>query len=119
MKLPNSSKPATWGAISGVIAGMILMSYGFGYMSPSAAEKLAKSRSDTAVVAILAPICATKFRELPDYAAKRAALEKAPPYQRDDIIPKDLISMPGQSYPDSGLTAACAEAVLKLKAAQL
>jgi len=117
VKLPDSTKAATWSAIAGVIAGMALMSYGFGYMSPSAADKIAKAQSETAVVAVLAPACAAKFRELPDYAAKRAALEKASSYERRDIFPKELISLPGQTYPDTELAAACAEAVLKMKAA--
>ena len=117
MKLPDSTKAATWSAVGGVIAGMALMSYGFGYMSPTAAEKIAKTQSDSAVVAVLAPACAAKFRELPDYVAKRAALEKAPTYERRDIFPKELVSLPGQTDPDSDLAAACAEAVLKMKAA--
>ncbi len=117
MRLPQSTKAATWSAIGGLVAGMILMPYGFGYMSPSAAEKIAKTQTDTAVVAILAPECAAKFRALPDYAAKRAALEKAAGYQRDDLFPKELVSLPGTNYPDSDLVAACASAVLQQKAA--
>jgi hypothetical protein len=43
----------------------------------------------------------TKFRELPDYAAKRAALEKASAYERRDIFPatysqRKLVTGPGQ-----------------------
>ena len=83
----------------------------------SAAEKIAQTRSEAAVVAVLAPECAAKFRQLPDYAAKRAALEKASSYERREIFPKELISLPGQTYADSDLTAACSEAVLKVKAA--
>ena len=55
MKLPQSTKAASWSAIGGVIVGMAVMSYGFGYMSPSAAGKIAKAEADTAVVAVLAP----------------------------------------------------------------
>ena len=117
MKLPASTKAATWSALGGVIVGMALMSYGFGYMSPSATEKIAKTQSDAAVIAVLAPACAAKFRELPDYAAKRAALEKASDYQRSDIFPKELVTLPGKTYTDAGLASACSEAVLKMKAA--
>lgn len=93
------------------------MSYGFGYMSPSAAQKMAKTQSDTAVVAVLAPVCAAKFRELPDYAVKRAALEKASAYERRDIFPKELVTLPGTTFTDADLASACTEAVLKMKAA--
>lgn len=117
MKLPASTKAATWSAAGGVVVGMILMSYGFGYMSPSAAEKMARTQIDAAVVAVLAPVCAAKFRELPDYAVKRAALEKASAYERRDLLPKELVTLPGKTYTDADLASACAEAVLKLKAA--
>jgi L-asparaginase/Glu-tRNA(Gln) amidotransferase subunit D len=117
VKLPASTKAATWSAVGGVVVGMVLMSYGFGYMSPSAAEKVAKTQSDAAVVAVLAPVCAAKFRELPDYAAKRAALEKASAYERRDIFPKELVTLPGKTYTDADLASACSEAVLKMKAA--
>jgi hypothetical protein len=117
VKLPASTKAATWSALGGVIVGMALMSYGFGYMSPSATEKIAKTQSDAAVIAVLAPACAAKFRELPDYAAKRAALEKASDYQRSDIFPKELVTLPGKTYTNADLASACTEAVLKMKAA--
>jgi hypothetical protein len=117
MKFPNSTKPALWSAVGGVIAGMVLMSYGFGYTSPGSAEKVAQQRADGAVVAILAPGCAAKFRMLPDYTAKREALEKAAAYQRSDVIPKELTTLPGKSYTDSDLVAACSAEILKEKAA--
>lgn len=117
MKFPEATKPALWSAVAGVAVGMALMSYGFGYMSPSSAERIAQQRSESAVVAVMAPECAAKFRALPDYAAKRAALEKAAAYQRSDLIPKELVSLPGKSYTDSDLVAACSAEILKEKAA--
>ncbi len=58
-------RPSLWTGAGGVVVGMVLLSYGFGFMSPTAAEKLASSSSDTAMVAVLAPICAAKFGVLP------------------------------------------------------
>ena len=117
MKLPASTKAATWSAVGGVVLGMILMSYGFGYVSPTAADKIAKTQSEAAVVGVLAPVCAAKFRELPDFTAKRAALEKASMYERRDIFPKELVTLPGETRPDADLASACSAAVLKMKAA--
>jgi len=117
MKLPQSTSTATWSAIGGVIVGMAVMSYGFGYMSPSAADKIAKAEANTAVVAVLAPECAVKFRALPDYVAKRDALEKASTYQRSEIFPKELVSLPGSTYANSDLVEACTSVVLKQKTA--
>jgi hypothetical protein len=115
--LPPSTKAATWSAIAGVIVGMALMPYAFGYISAGDAEKIAKTRTENALVAVLTPECAAKFRALPDYAAKRDALEKAPSYQHSGMFPKELVSLPGQSYTNSDLVAACAAVVLKMKAA--
>jgi hypothetical protein len=47
-------------------------------MSRTAAEKLASTSSERAVIAVLAPVCADKFRALPDVAAC-AGLILAPP----------------------------------------
>ena len=37
-------------------------------------DKMAKERSELAVISALAPVCADKFRALPDAHAKQAAL---------------------------------------------
>jgi hypothetical protein len=44
-----------------MVVGMFLLSYGFGFMSQNTAEKLASTSSESAVIAVLAPICAEKF----------------------------------------------------------
>ena len=63
-------KPALWTGAGGVVVGMFLLSYGFGFMSRTTAEKLASTTSEKAVVAVLAPVCADKFGALPDVAAR-------------------------------------------------
>ena len=35
-------KPSLWTGAGGVVVGMFLLSYGFGFMSQTAAEKLSK-----------------------------------------------------------------------------
>jgi hypothetical protein len=67
-------KPSLWTGAGGVVVGMLLLSYGFGFMSRTAAEKLASTSSERAVIAVLAPVCADKFRALPDVAARTATL---------------------------------------------
>ena len=114
MNIPASTKLACWSAVGGAIAGMLLLSYGFGYMSPSTAKQLAETQAQSAVVAVLAPQCAAKFLAMPDYEAKRAALEKASGWERRDIFPKELVTLDGGSYPDSDLVAACSADILKV-----
>ena len=98
----------------GVIVGMILLSYGFGFMSRTTAERMARTSSETAVIAVLAPVCADKFRALPDVAARTATLvaNKDYSYKMREAFPEALITLPGKSYTDSDLTAACASLIL-------
>jgi hypothetical protein len=103
-------KPSLWTGAGGVVVGMFLLSYGFGFMSQNTAEKLASSSSESAVIAVLAPICAEKFGALPDVAARTATLvaDEDNSYKMRDAFPEAMITLPGKSYPDSDLTAACA-----------
>jgi hypothetical protein len=107
-------KPALWTGAGGVVVGMVLLSYGFGFMSRTSADKLASTTSEKAVTAVLAPVCADKFRALPDVAARTATLvaDKDSSYKMREAFPEALITLPGRSYPDSDLTAACAGLIL-------
>jgi hypothetical protein len=49
-----------------------------------AATKMAKERSELAVVAALAPVCVDKFRALPEADAKQATLSKVESWKRRD-----------------------------------
>jgi alpha/beta superfamily hydrolase len=107
-------KPCLWTGAAGVVAGMWLLSYGFGFMSTTTAEKLAAAKSQTAVIAVLAPVCADKFRALSDVTTRTATLvaDKDNSYKMREAFPEALITLPGKTYPDSDLTAACAALVL-------
>ena len=107
-------KSTLWTGAGGVIVGMILLSYGFGFVSRTTAEKLARTSSETAVIAVLAPVCAEKFRALPDVAARTATLvaNKDYSYKMREAFPEALITLPGKTYTDSDLTAACASLIL-------
>ena len=107
-------KPSLWTGAGGVVVGMFLLSYGFGFMSQNTADKLASTSSERAVIAVLAPVCAANFRALPDVAARTATLvaDKDSSYKMRDAFPADLITLPGKSYADSDLIAACASLIL-------
>src|SRR6476661_10161002 len=83
-------KPSLWTGAGGVVVGMVLLSYGFGFMSRTSAEKLASTSSDRAVVAVLAPICADKFSALPDVAERKVALvaDKDNSYKMREAFPE-------------------------------
>ena len=107
-------KPSLWTGAGGVIVGMLLLSYGFGFMSRTTAGKLADTKSEAAVIAVLAPACADKFRALPDVAARTETLvaNKDYSYKMREAFPEAMITLPGKSYTDSDLTAACASLIL-------
>ena len=106
------------GAAAGAVATMVVgFSWG-GWSLGSTADKMAKERSELAVVAALAPVCADKFRALPDAEAKTVALSKAESWKRAEEFPQELVTLPGQTYPSSALVNAC-YALLAPKSAAL
>src|SRR4030095_6463604 len=54
------------GAAAGAVATMVVGFNWGGWSLGSTADKMAKQRSDVAVIAALGPVCADKFRALPD-----------------------------------------------------
>jgi hypothetical protein len=111
--------PSIWSAVGGGFAGMLLLSYGFGFMGPTAAANMARAASERAVVTALAPVCADKFAALPDAAARTASLtaNKEDSYKMRESFPDALVTLPGRSYTDSDLIAACAALILAPKKA--
>jgi hypothetical protein len=107
------------GAVAGAIATMFVGFYWGGWSLGSTAEKLAKERSELAVIAVLAPVCADKFNALPDSAAKKVALSKVDSWKRRDEFPKELVTLPGESYPSSALVEACYTLLFASKSAEL
>jgi hypothetical protein len=107
------------GAAVGAVATMFVGFYWGGWSLGSTADKMAKERSDLAVIAALAPECADKFRALPDADAKKAALSKVDSWKRGDEFPKEFVTLPGESYPSSALVAACYTLLFAPKSAEL
>ncbi len=93
--------------------------YWGGWSLGSTADKMAKERSELAVIAVLAPVCADKFRALPDAEAKQVALSKVDSWKRRDEFPKEFVTLPGESYPSSALVDACYTLLLAPKSAAL
>ncbi len=107
------------GAAVGAVATIVVGFYWGGWSLSSTADKMAKQRSELAVIAVLAPVCADKFRALPDFEAKKVALSKANSWKRRDEFPTELVTLPGESYPSSALVEACSTLLLAPKSAAL
>jgi hypothetical protein len=107
------------GAIAGAVATIVVGFYWGGWSLGSTADRMAKERAELAVVAALAPVCVDKFRALPDAAAKQAALSKVDTWKRRDEFPKELVTLPGESYPSTALVDACYTLLFAPKSAAL
>jgi hypothetical protein len=107
------------GAAAGAVATMFVGFYWGGWSLGSTADKMARERSELAVIAALAPVCAEKFRALPDADVKKAALSKIDSWKRRDEFPKELVTLPGESYPNAALVDACSTLLLAPKSAAL
>src|SRR5438132_1461311 len=83
------------GAALGAVVTMIVGFNWGGWSLRSTTDKVSRERSEVAVVSALAPVCADKFRALPDAEAKKASLLKADSWKRRDEFPKELVTLPG------------------------
>jgi hypothetical protein len=107
------------GAVAGAVATIVVGFYWGGWSLGSTVDKIARERSELAVVAALAPVCVAKFRALPDAEAKQVALSKVDSWRRRDEFPKELVTLPGESYPSSALVDACYTLLVAPKSAEL
>jgi len=103
----ESLKRLLQGAVVGAIATMVVGFNWGGWSLGSTADKMAKEQSELAVVGALAPVCADKFRALPDVAAKTVALSKVESWKRVEEFPKEFVTLPGETSPSSALVKAC------------
>jgi hypothetical protein len=111
----ESRKRLLQGAAVGAVATIVVGFYWGGWSLSSTADKMAKERSELAVIAALAPVCADKFRALPDAKAKTVALSKVYPWKRVDEFPNEFVTLPGETSPSSALVDACSTLLLAPK----
>jgi hypothetical protein len=105
------------GFVLTVAIGFNWTGYGFGWITGGSVDTIANKRAETAVIAVLAPICAEKFLAQSDVAAKKAAFAKFASWTRRDEFPKEWTTLPGGSYQSSGLVDACSAEILKAQVA--
>lgn len=107
------------GAAVGAVATIVVGFNWGGWSLGSTADKMAREQSEVAVVAALAPVCADKFRALPDAEATKIALSKVDSWKRAEEFPKEFVTLPGETYPSSALWTACYALLLAPKSAAL
>ena len=77
----ESLKRLLQGAAAGAVATIFVGFNWGGWSLGSTADKMAKERSEAAVVAAVAPVCANEFRAQPNAAAKIVATSKVDLYE--------------------------------------
>ena len=97
------------GAFAGFLATVVIgFSWG-GWTLGSTAKEMAVKNASAAVVAVLAPICAEKFRQGAEATANLAELKKVNSWMQDSYIEKGgWATFPGMTSPDRDVARACA-----------
>ena len=111
MKLSPKVEQTLWGAVGGAaVCALVGFMFG-GWVTGGKAKELAQEQSQKAVVAVLAPICADKFRQATN-AAENLVKLKAIAYSWEKgtyVSQGGWATFPGSSEPNSAVAQACAE----------
>jgi hypothetical protein len=98
------------GAFAGFVATVVIGFGWGGWTLGSTARQMAEKTASAALVAVLAPMCADKFRHEPDAALKMAEFKKVSSWMQDSYIQKGgWATFPGMTAPDLAIAEACAK----------
>jgi hypothetical protein len=104
------------GAFVGFLATVVIVFGWGGWTLGSTARETAAKSAATAVVAILAPMCADKFRQGADASANMAEFKKVSSWMQDTYIEKGgWATFPGNASPERGVAQACATLLTNLQ----
>jgi hypothetical protein len=108
MQVPQWVKPGVWGVIVGAVGIMIIgFSWG-GWTLDSTAKSMARDQANTAVVAVLTPICVEKFMAQPEAPMKLVELQKTAAWNQKQVVEKGgWATAPGSATPNSAVASAC------------
>ena len=86
-----------WIAAGGVLAGMLLLSFGFGFMSTGTANKQAAGARVEGVLSVTTPLCVASA--LPDMPAVAAMLALPTAKQREALAASGWVTYPADANP--------------------
>jgi hypothetical protein len=110
MHLPQWFKPAFWGVVVGAVGIMIIGFAWWGWVLGSTAEKMANDRADTAVTALLVPICVERFMGQADAPAKLVEFQRSASWQQSQFIERGgWATATGSKNPNSAVARVCAK----------
>jgi hypothetical protein len=115
MKVPQWLKPAFWGIVVGALGIMILGFTWGGWVLGSTAERLANDRADSAVTAVLVPLCVERFMGQADAAAKLAEFQRSASWQQHHVIEQGgWATATGSHGPNAAVAQTCAQRLARL-----
>lgn len=102
-----------WGVVSGAVALAVVGFTWLGWVTGETAAVSAAAAVREAKVAVLAPICAERFRRQADASAQIVSLNTATSWERDTVMEKSgFATMAGSKSPDSDVARACVQILL-------
>lgn len=104
------------GASAGCLATIVIGFYWGGWTTGNTALKMAEQSANSAVVAVLAPICVDKFQHAPEAKATLAELKTIDSWKQDAFVEKGgWATFPGDESPNRNVAEACAKLLNGLK----
>ncbi len=100
--------------VGAVVTAFIGFNWG-GWTRESTAKEMSEKRVSAALVAVLAPMCADKFRQGADGALNLVEFKKVSSWMQDSYIQKGgWATFPGMDSPDLAVARACANLLAAL-----
>jgi hypothetical protein len=116
MTVHSALPPALWGMAGGAATLAIIGFVSGSWVTRGSAERGAENRAASALVAVLAPICLTRFKEASDASVKLGEVKRTFSYARAAFVAKaGWATMPGRPVPSPGVARACAGLIEGLK----
>ncbi|WP_299553695.1 hypothetical protein [uncultured Tateyamaria sp.] len=110
MTTPEWLKPGIYGALIGAAFIAIVGFTWGGWVTGSAAEKMASEVAEDRVIAALVPFCLDMSRTDEARVEKLAAIRETSTFrQRDAVMEAGWATMPGAEEPNRALAQACIE----------
>jgi hypothetical protein len=110
MQMPESVKPAIWGAIGGAVAAMIIGFGWGGWVTGGTAGKMAVTSAQDASVLALTPLCVAKAEQQPE---QLVLLKKESSYARGSFVTKaGWVANVNEKY-RSAVASACASTLVE------
>jgi hypothetical protein len=96
---------------------MIIIGFSWwGWTLSSTAEQMAQERANTAVVALLTPLCVESFMKQPDALAKLTEFQQTASWRQTEFIEKGgWATASGSTTPHAAVAKACADQLVRTK----